>query len=68
VPKLLLKGMSFYDGENIEISAKTTMRECYCERCRLLIYQESPDISGIFLVSLDPQFLHPRLKRLWIDA
>jgi hypothetical protein len=26
------------------------MRECYCERRRLLICQESPDISGILLI------------------
>ena len=26
---------------------------------RLLIYQESPDISGIFLIPVDAQFLHP---------
>lgn len=35
---------------------------------RLLIYQEFPDISGILLISLDAQSLHPRFKRLWIDA
>ena len=35
---------------------------------RLPIYQESPDISGILLTSFDAQSLHPRFKRLWIDA
>jgi uncharacterized protein (UPF0548 family) len=34
--------------KTIVILAKTTMRESYLERCRLLIYQETPDISGFF--------------------
>ena len=42
---------SFHDIENIEISAKTAMWKSYCERRRLLIYQEFPDISGIFLTA-----------------
>ncbi len=57
-----------YDVDNIEISEKTIMRDWYLKRCRVLIYQESPDISGILLASLDAQSLHLRFKRLWIDA
>src|SRR5208283_4311463 len=38
----------FHHIENIEISAKITLlKSCY-KRRRLLIYQETPDISGIF--------------------
>ena len=48
-----------YDVDNIEISAKTMRGESYSERCRFLIYQESPDISGILLTSLDAQSMHP---------
>ena len=36
--------------------------------CRLLIYQETPDISGILLASLDAQSLHLRFECLWVKA
>ena len=66
MPGLIVPERSFYCIENIKISAKTAMGEGHCGRHRILIYQEAPDISGIFFVSLNSEFLHSGFKRLWI--
>ena len=58
MPGAASKEKGRYHIDNIEISAKTTRGESYSERCRFLIYQESPDISGILLTSLDAQSMH----------
>ena len=57
--RLLLSESIHYHLDNIEISAEGAKEERYGGRCCLLIYQESSDISGFFLFSLDAQFLHP---------
>jgi hypothetical protein len=52
VPALLLTGYEFHSVENIQNSVMTEMGNDIVKGVRLLIYQESPEISGIYLFFL----------------
>jgi hypothetical protein len=47
---------TFYVVGKVGTSVKATMMERYCKKCRLLIYQESAEISGILLIPLMHSF------------